>query len=58
MTASYDSLAVKEKNLAARLRETPSRIVVSEGMERCNHALDKMAKGRLNNGKQRKGFMS
>lgn len=57
VTASSHSVSVKEENLAAQLRETLGRIVVSEGMERCNYAWDRMAKGRLN-GKQREGFIS
>ncbi|KGO67654.1 Alpha/beta hydrolase fold-3 [Penicillium italicum] len=44
VTAGYDSLATEAENLAARLRGKTGRVVVSERMERCNHAWDKMAK--------------
>lgn len=44
VTAGYDSLALEGESLAARLRRQSGRIVVSERMERCNHAWDKMAK--------------
>ncbi|KAJ5396252.1 uncharacterized protein N7487_010555 [Penicillium crustosum] len=44
VTAGYDSLALEGESLATRLRGGSGRIVVSERMERCNHAWDKMAK--------------
>lgn len=43
VTAAYDNLAIERERLAARLRETPRREVVSERIEWCNYAWDNMA---------------
>ncbi|CAG8908848.1 unnamed protein product [Penicillium egyptiacum] len=58
VTVAYDSLAVEAENLAGRLRESSGRIVVSERMEKCNHAWDKMAKKGCLDGKQKNGLTS
>ncbi|KAB8072465.1 Alpha/Beta hydrolase protein [Aspergillus leporis] len=44
ITAGYDSLAGDGEKLAARLAENPNHFVVSERMEKCNHAWDKLAR--------------
>ncbi|KAL2837377.1 Alpha/Beta hydrolase protein [Aspergillus pseudodeflectus] len=44
ITAGYDTLAYEAERLADKLRQNPDRRVVSERMEKCDHAWDKLVK--------------